>query len=187
MPTCWAAKQMTLVVPPNAAAVVALSNVSALTRPAAESCSIWACGSTPPGSTSLPRASISRPARASPCPSAATVSPRMPTSAAITSLAVATVPPRITRSKASSMGQSPPFPPSCPALCRASRSLHYDNIKDVDGRDKSGHDEKSTHERARTHPGHQPQLERGRDRGDERGARAAALCRRPRDRLLDAS
>ena len=36
MPRCWAAKQMTVVVPPKAAAVVALSKVSALTMPAAE-------------------------------------------------------------------------------------------------------------------------------------------------------
>src|SRR6267142_858329 len=56
MPTCWAAKQITLVVPPKAAEVVALSNVSALTMQAAESCSICAWLSTPPGRTSLPRA-----------------------------------------------------------------------------------------------------------------------------------
>ncbi len=53
MPRCWAAKQMTVVVPPKAAAVVALSKVSALTMPAAERCSIWACASMPPGSTNL--------------------------------------------------------------------------------------------------------------------------------------
>ena len=57
-----------MVVPPNAAEVVALSNVSAFTMPAAESCSIWQWLSTPPGSTSLPRASISRPAGPSPRP-----------------------------------------------------------------------------------------------------------------------
>ena len=49
-----------MVVPPKAAETVALSNVSAFTMPAADSCSIWAWLSTPPGSTSLPRASISR-------------------------------------------------------------------------------------------------------------------------------
>jgi hypothetical protein len=47
------------VVPPNAADRVALSKVSAFMMPAAESCSIWAWASTPPGSTSLPVASIS--------------------------------------------------------------------------------------------------------------------------------
>ena len=43
-----------MVVPPNAAETVALSNVSALRMPAAETCSMWAWLSTPPGSTSFP-------------------------------------------------------------------------------------------------------------------------------------
>src|SRR5215831_16049304 len=60
MPTCWAAKEITVVVPPNAAEAVALSNVSAFMMPAAERCSIWLWLSTPPGRTTLPRASISR-------------------------------------------------------------------------------------------------------------------------------
>ena len=60
MPTCCAANEITVVVPPNAAAVVALSNVSAFIRPEADSCWMWQWLSTPPGSTSLPRASISR-------------------------------------------------------------------------------------------------------------------------------
>ena len=49
-----------MVVPPRAAAVVALSKVSAFIRPEAESCSMCAWLSTPPGSTNLPRALISR-------------------------------------------------------------------------------------------------------------------------------
>src|SRR5437588_778295 len=65
---CCAANEMTLVVPPNAAERLALSNVSALSTPAAETCSMWAWLSTPPGSTSLPDASISRSPAASPCP-----------------------------------------------------------------------------------------------------------------------
>ena len=59
---------------------------------------MWPWLSTPPGSTSLPRASISllalvEPFGRSPRPS----SPRMPTSALKLSVAVATVPPRITQ------------------------------------------------------------------------------------------
>ncbi len=91
---------MTVVVPPNAAEAVALWNVSAFISPEAESCSIWQWLSTPPGITSLPRASISRRPWSRPPPIAATVSPRMPTSASAVSVAVTNVPPRITRSKA---------------------------------------------------------------------------------------
>ncbi len=98
MPTCWAANGITVVVPPNAAETVALSNVSAFMMPAADSCSIWAWLSTPPGSTSLPRASISRLAAGSPRPMAAMVSPEMATSASNTSVVVATRPPRMIRS-----------------------------------------------------------------------------------------
>src|SRR3954452_24385608 len=68
MPTCWAANEITLVVPPKAAETVALSNVSAFTMPAADSCSIWAWLSTPQGTTSLPRSGISRRAAARPRP-----------------------------------------------------------------------------------------------------------------------
>ena len=85
-----------VVVPPYAAEVVALSNVSALSLPLAESCSTWQCGSMPPGSTSLPVASISRLPFGRPRPIAAMRSPAMPMSASTTSLAVATVPPRTT-------------------------------------------------------------------------------------------
>src|ERR1043166_2528269 len=99
MPTCCAANEITVVVPPNAAAVVALSNVSAFIRPDADNCSMWLWLSTPPGSTSLPRASISRLPLSSPSAIAAMVVPRMPRSAFMASVAVATVPPRITRSK----------------------------------------------------------------------------------------
>ncbi len=99
MPTCWAANEITVVVPPSAADAVALWNVSAFISPEAESCSMWAWLSTPPGSTSLPVASISRRPASRPRPIAAIVSPNMPTSASTVSVAVTSVPPRITRSK----------------------------------------------------------------------------------------
>src|SRR3954463_15534909 len=98
MPRCWAANGITVVVPPNAAEVVALANVSALTRPDAESCSMWQWLSTPPGSTSLPEASTSRRPAGSFWPTATIPSPRTATSAANEPVAVATVPPRTTRS-----------------------------------------------------------------------------------------
>src|SRR4029077_4682951 len=94
-----AANEITVVVPPNAAAVVALSKVSAFMRPEAESCSMWLWLPTPPGSTSLPRASISCLPLSRPSPIAAILPPRMPTSAGKLSGAGATVRPRITRWK----------------------------------------------------------------------------------------
>ena len=80
----------------NAAEVVALSKLSALRMPAAETCSMWQCGSIPPGSTSLPVASISRAPAGRPRPIAATLSPLIATSAANAPRPVATVPPRMT-------------------------------------------------------------------------------------------
>ena len=41
MPTCCAANEITVVVPPKAAAVVALSKVSAFIKPEADNCSMW--------------------------------------------------------------------------------------------------------------------------------------------------
>jgi hypothetical protein len=87
-----------VVVPPNAAETVALSNVSALRMPAAETCSMWAWLSTPPGSTIFPRASISFMPGGRLRPTAAMVSPSIATSAGNTAEEVATVPPRSTRS-----------------------------------------------------------------------------------------
>ncbi len=91
-------KQITQVVPPNAADVVALSNVSALAVPSARGCSIWQWLSTPPGMTSLPVASISRSAGPSALPNAAILPPWMPTSHKLLSVAVTTVPLRMIRS-----------------------------------------------------------------------------------------
>jgi hypothetical protein len=48
---------MTVVVPPMAAERVAVSNVSAFIWPMPDICSIWQCGSTPPGVTIRPVAS----------------------------------------------------------------------------------------------------------------------------------
>src|SRR5215469_16881594 len=50
---------MTVVVPPKAADVVALSKLPALRSPAPDICSMRACESTPPGVTIRPAASIS--------------------------------------------------------------------------------------------------------------------------------
>src|SRR3954453_13115362 len=99
MPTCCAAKQSTVVVPPSAADFVALSNVSELIRPEADNCSICACASTPPGITYLPDASISRFPAARSREIAAIAPPATATSARIVSLAVTTVPLGMTRSK----------------------------------------------------------------------------------------
>ena len=91
---------MTVVVPPNAAAVVALSKVSALTMPAADSCSMWAWASMPPGNTSLPLASISVAPAARLRPMAAMAPSWMPISASNSSTAVPTRPARMTQSNA---------------------------------------------------------------------------------------
>ena len=101
-PRCWAAKGMTVVVPPNAAETVALRKSSAVMNPEAESCSMWQWLSIPPGSTSLPVASTTRPpsatAPARSSPRAAIRPSRIPTSQRDASAAVTTVPPRITMS-----------------------------------------------------------------------------------------
>src|SRR6266850_1498816 len=67
--------------------------------PIEESCSMWQWLSTPPGSTSLPAASMVR-LPLSPLPISAMRSPWIPTSARNVFSAVATVPRRITRSRA---------------------------------------------------------------------------------------
>jgi hypothetical protein len=97
-PRCWAAKEITEVVPPKAAERVAVSKLSALISPLPESCSIWQWVSTPPGKTSLPFASISCAPVGRSSPIAAMRPAWMPRSALNTSVAVASVPPRMTMS-----------------------------------------------------------------------------------------
>ena len=85
VPRVWMAKSTMLVVPPNAAARVPVSKVSDDWVPP-NGISIWVWGSTPPGSTSFPVASMTRSAatsrpRSRPPPIRATVSPSTKTSA----------------------------------------------------------------------------------------------------------
>ena len=63
-PLVWIAKSTIVVVPPKAAARVPVSKSSALVVPP-KGMSMWVCGSTPPGMTSLPAASIVRSASTS--------------------------------------------------------------------------------------------------------------------------
>ena len=58
-PRVWMAKSTMLVVPPNAAARVPVSKVSDDSVPP-NGISMWVWGSTPPGSTSRPVASMTR-------------------------------------------------------------------------------------------------------------------------------
>ena len=92
------AKSMIVVVPPQAAARVPVSNVSEAQVPPNGS-SMWVCASMPPGMTYLPVASITRSTvprgRAEPepgCEHATIVSPSMSTSAAPRPVALTTVP-----------------------------------------------------------------------------------------------
>ena len=85
MPRDWTAKSTIIVVPPNAAARVPVSNVSLANVPPNGS-SMWVWTSIPPGITYLPAASIvssavdaASPARSAPI--AAIVSPSIRTSA----------------------------------------------------------------------------------------------------------
>ena len=90
VPLAWTAKSTIVVVPPQAAARVPVSNVSAENVPP-NGISMCVCASMPPGSTYLPAASMTRSASAahevaSPEPgaaSAAIVSPSMRTSMAV--------------------------------------------------------------------------------------------------------
>ena len=100
-PTDWMAKSTMVVVPPQAAARVPVSKVSAATVPP-NGISMWVCPSTPPGITYLPVASSSVSA-CQPCAtdepvaaSATTCSPSISTSAAVSSAAVITRPLRMT-------------------------------------------------------------------------------------------
>ena len=64
MPRVWMAKSTMHVVPPNAAARVPVSKVSDDSVPP-NGISMWVWGSTPPGSTSRPAASMTRSAATS--------------------------------------------------------------------------------------------------------------------------
>ena len=86
------------VVPPQAAEMEPERKSSAVVAPIEDGWSMWQWLSTPPGSTSLPVASISSAPGPSPSASATTRPSRMPTSQTTVSAAVATVPPRMTRS-----------------------------------------------------------------------------------------
>ena len=80
-PRLWMAKSTMQVVPPNAAARVPVSNVSEDSVPP-NGISMWVWGSTPPGITSRPAASMTRSAAISRLrPISATVSPSMKMSA----------------------------------------------------------------------------------------------------------
>src|SRR5581483_8587975 len=86
-----------VVTPPHAAAAVPDSKSSTLRRPPT-SASRCVCTSTPPGRTSSPVASSSRRPVGSAGARAVTRPPSTPTSARTASVAVTTVPPRITSS-----------------------------------------------------------------------------------------
>ena len=80
-PRVWMAKSTMLVVPPNAAARVPVSKVSDDSVPP-NGISMWVWGSTPPGSTRRPVASMTRSAETVKSrPITATVSPSTKTSA----------------------------------------------------------------------------------------------------------
>ncbi len=95
LPMDWTAKSMMVVVPPNAAARVPVSNVSLANVPPNGS-SMWVWTSMPPGMTYLPAASMVRsiaPAEPeSPAPMAEMVSPSTSTSARWEPSALTTVP-----------------------------------------------------------------------------------------------
>src|SRR5918993_4360414 len=97
-PGFCAAKSTIVVMPPHAAAMVPVSNVSLDSVPP-KGISMCVCTSTPPGTTYLPVASIVTSAatpRAVACPGARTaaiVSPSISTSAALRPLGLTTVPP----------------------------------------------------------------------------------------------
>src|SRR5215217_7907124 len=99
-PVFCTAKSTIVVMPPHAAAIVPVSNVSHDWVPP-KGISMWVCTSTPPGTTYLPVASMVTSAatpRASACPgarTAATVSPSISTSAALRPAGLTTVPPEI--------------------------------------------------------------------------------------------
>src|SRR5688572_11895192 len=96
-PVRCTAKSMIVVVPPNAAALVPVSNVSEANVPPNGSC-MWVCTSMPPGMTSLPVASIVSmpPARPLPGASSAVIfSPSTSTSAGNEPVGPTTVPPVI--------------------------------------------------------------------------------------------
>lgn len=101
LPTLWIAKSTMVVVPPQAAARVPVSKVSAAYVPP-NGISMWVWPSTPPGMTYLPVASMVRSAlqlSAASVPWAASAAMRPPstrTSAWISSDAVMTRPPRMT-------------------------------------------------------------------------------------------
>ena len=80
-PRVWIAKSTMHVVPPKAAARVPVSKVSEVSVPP-NGISRWVCGSTPPGITSFPAASMTRSAGTTRSrPMRATVSPWMKRSA----------------------------------------------------------------------------------------------------------
>ena len=92
-PIDWIAKSTIVVVPPQAAARVPVSNVSMAKVPP-KGISMWVWPSTPPGMTYLPDASITVSAvQPWPVPSATTVSSSTRTSTGSSSAAVMTSPP----------------------------------------------------------------------------------------------
>src|SRR4051794_26100112 len=99
-PVFCTAKSTVVVMPPHAAAIVPVSNVSLDSVPP-KGISMCVCTSTPPGTTYLPVASTVVSAatpRASACPGARTaaiVSPSTSTSAPLRPLGLTTVPPEI--------------------------------------------------------------------------------------------
>src|SRR5215213_9091160 len=99
-PVFCTAKSTIVVMPPHAAAIVPVSNVSLDSVPP-NGISMWVCTSTPPCTTYLPVASTVTSAatpRTSACPgprTAAIVSPSISTSAALRPAGLTTVPPEI--------------------------------------------------------------------------------------------
>src|SRR5215510_1307066 len=100
VPLACTAKSMIVVVPPHAAAVVPVANVSTEKVPP-NGISMCVCPSIPPGMTYLPAASttssalVCRPSAAGRASTAAIFSPSMSTSASSVPSAVTTVPPLI--------------------------------------------------------------------------------------------
>ena len=113
------AKSTTVVTPPNAAARLAASGGCVMTSgcPAHSSgtgMEICACGSIPPGTTIIPRASMTRPASAASVPghpTAAIVPPCTPISSVPTPSGVTTCPPLMTRSSMTSLPNDSPGDP----------------------------------------------------------------------------
>ena len=102
MPGYWMAKSISVVVPPKSAARLTSGGGAVVRFPCPMmGAEIWAWGSMPPGTTTLPEASIIRPASSPSAPAAATatiLSPCTATSQSPTPIGVTTCPPRIIKS-----------------------------------------------------------------------------------------